>query len=318
MNKNKSIELMRGIACILIVFVHCRFPETFGTYVVSIARFGVPFFLLISGYFSYHPNKADTVNHAKKKLRDTIMLTAKVSIFCIICNTIVSLLSGTGFTGWATQYINLQTLKNFLLYNRAVFLCSVMYYLFALIYTYVAFFVLVKCNILKHSYFLIPILLIGNLYFTEFTGANWYYAGNFLLTGIPFFLLGNLLGKTNLPQKFSGMWYVFAAFGFILTLLETYIFGEAYCYIGIILFSIAIFCICVNHPNSKLPNCLVAFGTKYSLLMFVFHCHVRDFLYLFIPTGNRLIGWIFPVFVVGTSTFIAYIFTRFTHSSTLK
>lgn len=307
---------MRGIACILIAFVHCRFPGAFGTYLVSIARFCVPFFLLISGYFSYHQNREDTVNHAKKKLRDTIILTTKVSILCIICNSLVSVLSGTGLLGWITPYINLHALKEFLLFNRAVFLCSVMYYLFALIYTYIAFIVLVKCNILKLGYFFIPILLIGNLYFSEFTGSNWYYAGNFLFTGIPFFLIGNLLGKTNLPQKFSKMWYMFVAFGFCLTLLETHIFGEAYCYMGSILLSIAIFCICANHPNIRLPNFLVAFGTNYSLLIFVLHCHVRDFLYLFIPTESWLIGWVFPVIVFGASILIAFIFTRIAHPTT--
>ena len=53
---NKCISTQRGIACILVVLIHCRFPGVVGNVTVALARAAVFYFFTISGYFSYKEN----------------------------------------------------------------------------------------------------------------------------------------------------------------------------------------------------------------------------------------------------------------------
>lgn len=49
--RNSTFDIFKGIACIMIVFTHCAFPGTFGVSVQTLARWTVPFFFVVSGYF---------------------------------------------------------------------------------------------------------------------------------------------------------------------------------------------------------------------------------------------------------------------------
>lgn len=50
---NKCLNFAKGVACILVVFIHCQFPPPVGRYVISIARAAVPLFFMVSGYFCF-------------------------------------------------------------------------------------------------------------------------------------------------------------------------------------------------------------------------------------------------------------------------
>ena len=49
--RNSSLNILKAICCILIVFNHCKFPSVFGKLLENYARIGVPVFFLISGYY---------------------------------------------------------------------------------------------------------------------------------------------------------------------------------------------------------------------------------------------------------------------------
>jgi surface polysaccharide O-acyltransferase-like enzyme len=58
--KNNTLNFIKTIACAMVVFIHIKFPYEYGYYVNTLARFGVPFFFMISGYFSF--KNFDTVD----------------------------------------------------------------------------------------------------------------------------------------------------------------------------------------------------------------------------------------------------------------
>ena len=51
--KNDCLNVCKGIAAFFIVFIHCNFPSPVGGMMNGLARFGVPLFFMVSGYFSY-------------------------------------------------------------------------------------------------------------------------------------------------------------------------------------------------------------------------------------------------------------------------
>ena len=49
--RNKEIDIIKGIACICVVYIHCPFPGHLGNLISVINRFSVPFFFFISGFY---------------------------------------------------------------------------------------------------------------------------------------------------------------------------------------------------------------------------------------------------------------------------
>ena len=100
--------MIRFITSILIVFIHCPFPGTFGQYCINLGRFGVPFFLIVSGWFSYHPNKDTLLSRLRKKFFDTLKLLGTVTIAYCIMNSIKSVVSGYPPYEWIGTYFNIR------------------------------------------------------------------------------------------------------------------------------------------------------------------------------------------------------------------
>ena len=96
MRKNQSISLIKGIACICVVFIHCQFPGKFGEFMVALGRFAVPFFALVTGYFAYFADRNIGIIVAQKRLKDIIKLTIISSAICILFNSVTSHISGGG------------------------------------------------------------------------------------------------------------------------------------------------------------------------------------------------------------------------------
>lgn len=55
---NFCLDFIKGIACICVIFMHCEFPGTLGVVVQCMSRFCVPFFFMVSGYYSFYGGKA--------------------------------------------------------------------------------------------------------------------------------------------------------------------------------------------------------------------------------------------------------------------
>lgn len=51
--RNQSIELCRLTAAIAVVFIHVALPDPIGGWINCLCRFAVPFFFMVSGYFSF-------------------------------------------------------------------------------------------------------------------------------------------------------------------------------------------------------------------------------------------------------------------------
>lgn len=46
-----SLNCAKGIACVFVILIHCTFPGIVGEMLRAIARFAVPLFFTVTGYF---------------------------------------------------------------------------------------------------------------------------------------------------------------------------------------------------------------------------------------------------------------------------
>lgn len=186
--RNAMLESIRGLACILVVLCHFKIKSGLGMHIIAFARFSVPFFLILSGYFSLKSSDEENIAFAKRKLLATSRLLAIGILVCITSNTIQCMLRSEEPFKWFIDVISLETIFNFIIFNRANWLSSVMYYLFMMIYVYTVYIFMNKLNLMRIAYYFVPVLLMINVLVSK-KCDNWYYAGNFLITGFPFFTL---------------------------------------------------------------------------------------------------------------------------------
>lgn len=271
--RNQVLDATRGVASIFVVFCHFPMHRDYESYVVAIARFAVPFFLMLSGYYSNKSNCDRNIIHAKRKLADTLKLTVYGAAISAVANSCGSYFAGKHPFQWIFNLMNRQVLLEFFVFNRAYWLNSVMYYLFILIYTYSIFIVFNYLSLINIALFS-PLLLIVNIIVSKIcTPEHWYYSGNFLLTGFPFFMLGYALH--SLKYNVNPAWLVWGiVFGIALTMFENYLKSGCYCYLGTIILSVSIFLLGINTKCYNLPGWLSGFGMRYSLFIFLLHCPI--------------------------------------------
>lgn len=307
MTRNRSIDAVRAIACVFVLFVHCPFPGTFGVYVSALARFAVPFFLMVSGYYAFRDTDAAMLAAARRQLRSTAKLTLIGTLFYAACNTLRDALSGSHPLSWLYSLLNAEGIRRLILFNRAIFLSSVMYYLFMLLYVYALYMLLLRAKAMRFAYTAILPLLMTGVVLNEFVAAPWYYTGNWLLTGLPFFLLGHFIAARRLRIPHPE-WLILP--GALLLCFETQLNAEIYVSFGAILLSVSIFLSCLAHPQGRMPQALVRFGRSGSVVLFIIHCAVRDFVKLLLPPSTPLYAWVLPLIVLALSAGISLAFTR--------
>ena len=282
-SRNHTIDLMRLMACPFIVLIHCPLSGELGQVLIRLGRFGVPFFLLVSGWFSYAPSRASMEEHARKKLGDTLGL---LGIFCgayLIMNSLTSYLSGAGCFSWLSDYANAKTLASLILFNRARFLGSTGYYPLMLIYVYLLFLWLLKRNLLDKAFPCIPMLLGIHFALSMWSDLPWYCYGNFLLTGLPLFLLGHWLHRIHpkLPAS-PGVYGCLLLLGVGLVLVESGWNPDGYCYLGSVVMAASLLLWAVHHPWQIGSTAGLNMMKRFSMYIFVIHCGIRDILEAFL------------------------------------
>ena len=64
--KNNTLELLKLFASYMVVFIHVVFSGHIGVALEMLARFAVPFFFLVSGFYSYKISPHKIKNRMKK------------------------------------------------------------------------------------------------------------------------------------------------------------------------------------------------------------------------------------------------------------
>lgn len=84
MTRNETMDLLKLIASIIVVFDHAIFPGRLGGWLVCLCSFAVPMFFAISGYFNYQAS----VVQIRKRVRAIAKLLVIGTLFQIIGNCI--------------------------------------------------------------------------------------------------------------------------------------------------------------------------------------------------------------------------------------
>lgn len=135
---NNSIDFFKAIACVGVVLIHCRFPGAAGVLVRTIARFAVPFFTMISGFYliSSEIEMVDTIR-LKRKIIHMLKLIAGAELFAFIFFAFGDIISKHTLDFVILKYTDVARWVK-LVWDNTPLSYTHFWYLYALLYCYVA------------------------------------------------------------------------------------------------------------------------------------------------------------------------------------
>lgn len=207
---NYCLDYIKGIACICVVFMHCEFPGLLGTAVQAISRFCVPFFFMVSGYFCF---KSDVVSKKQRRINDKVVHVLKITInacifytlfkvlLCLMGKEIVWSISKFGVLKW-------------IIFNSPSWtgVAGQYWFLFALLYTYVFYAILMRYGWLKQAYwiaavmFLVYVIMAQGMHLIGIPVPDMIYR-NWLVEGFAYFMLGHWIHHHQERLNFDNKFY---------------------------------------------------------------------------------------------------------------
>ncbi len=315
--RNYSLLLFEIIACILIVFIHVRFPGEVGQYIVFSARFGVPLFFVVGGYFMIGENTT------KEELRNKLKVRLKRLTFLLVLSAVLYFVLGiTTNCMYIKEYLaNTFTLNNlyyFLLFNRSFF-TTPSWYLLATIVAYLIIYLFPNMFI-KHKWFLICIsciLLVTivlhilifryNVIIFGVTSSDSMTMRNWLFNALPFISFGILLSRLkHLFNKLNNKFVIISLFiSFLLMIGELDLYRRllgAYLEFGIFTITFVTLAIIFSerYPNMLSKSKFMNIKGKWTPFVYIFHSAfitAVGYMLCWAP-DNLLVSIIRPILVI--------------------
>ena len=277
MLENKSINMLKGVACLIVVLLHCPFPGILGEAIIYGVRFSVPIFFMITGYYSYENNELWLIRQMKK----TLALIIKGEVFCGIVIVIINMSR--------RQLEICDWIKNMEVVKHPIkTLCfgsvwnGTLWYLYALFWSLLILYLIEKYfTHKKFLYCLIPIMMlvhiVGRVIVQNFGDINKmiFLFRSAILFGIPFILFGRWIAEyENKLKKYikENTCMVILMIGIGIEVVE-FICWHQYMdlHFSTVVISFALFWWACIHPFEDYIPMLRIFGKKYSMWVYIVH-----------------------------------------------
>ena len=304
--RNKGLDVLKTICAFLIVCIHAPFPAEIGEYFTALTRIAVPIFFMITGFY-YQREKEN------RQIIKILKLTISANVLFFGFGLLVSFLKKTQML-YLKQNFSVNSLIKFIVFNDSPF-APHLWYLSSILYVLV----IVKFIKPERLYFLIPILLAGDLVLGKYSllilGREFPYVlvRNFLFVGLPYFLIGYLIRQKDLAH-IKKKKLVFATIVFIFTtLLERFILvylglnSARDHYLSSTLLAITLFILFYNVScEHKTLSAFSVVGKRYSTMIYIIHPMIITILSIFVSNVIYQITAPFIVFVLALTTSFCY------------
>lgn len=318
--ENHCLNVVKGLASIMVVFGHAIFPGTFGQMVFTLASAGVPIFFLISGYYAYYEDSQIIAKKVPKKLFNISKVTLEACLLYFVWKFVYTGLKGDNLLS-AMKEFRLKKIATLLVLNDTdVISGSHLWFLFCLIYAYMLLWFLAKHNIVKWIYPVVILAFVARLFACH--QENWHYMQNFWVDGLPYFFTGFYLNKQK--EKISKISSKVA----ILVIILGIVWREMMYFInlpvaipinlfeiGSIIAAIMVFIVAHNNGDKGKNSVMEKIGKDYSLYLYIGHVMIFYFISIY---DKQLFGgelpvwyeWVKPLLVLIISLGVAVVYSK--------
>lgn len=311
--RNHGLDAAKAVAAYFVILLHIRFPGRTGEILNVLARFAVPFFFMVSGYFCYSRN-GNMLSRMPGKIMHVLSLIAVSYPFYFVWQCMQRTIEGKDVEAWASGLLEQEHILDFLKYNYSLVKYH-LWFLPALLYCYLLFAAVEKLHLHKAAYLLIPVLLVllFRMEAANITAKGTYRPRvyrNYLYTGFPFFMLGHLIHRMEPAwKKRMSVWVPgeLIILGAGMSIAEYWRAGVQELFVGSVFLAAGIFLASVKNPGKEVPKWLAEIGRRDAFFIYLFHLAIADMWmdlvwYLGIETGS-VYQWTRPFAVCILTTF---------------
>lgn len=285
--ENYCMDFFKGIACIMVIFVHAVFPGHIGTALARIGLSAVPFFMLISGFFSYSAKDNSAGRYLRKIWHIGKIFLGSILVY-LVWNFVYIGSDWNKYFLWLKHVFSLQNFIELIIFGDTTDLCAVLWFLPTLMMCYVLMLGLRKIQH-KNVFLVLSLLMMagrlifpGVLYIMGADVPDVWRRGLFL--ALPFFFLGYYLRQIQAATKSAGLsgkkLLIWMLIGGILIVLEDLLFNNL-CHVGRItstglylgncILAVCAFFYCLKNPGNTGIAWITNLGKEGSLYVYILH-----------------------------------------------
>lgn len=277
--RNTSIDSLKFLAAFFVVCIHAPFPGGLGQDVVAVARFAVPVFFMISGfYFGPDGTAANALDQSRKILK--ILISSNVIFFAF--QTLLRIHAGTTFQHAVSEQVGFRKMANFLVFGESPFGFH-LWYLSGIYCVYLVQLGVLRWNLKRIVSWCVPFLLLTDLVLGKYSillfdrTFPYIWVRNFVFVGIPYFTIGTWIRKRDLVHPLRARaWAIafFAALFAATTVLERHFLvglganSTRDHYLSTTLLSISLLVGAISFPNIGLFS---QWGKKHTTSIYIYH-----------------------------------------------
>lgn len=290
-SKNHCLNFLKGCACFCVLYMHTSYDCMLSSIISCLSRFAVLIFFMISGYYCFNDDREIVNSKMPRKIKH-------ISKLCIIAATVFLVWDGwisrvllgldIDIVSFINKCISAENMFKFIAFNQLPF-GGVIWFMFALLYCYLIFWVVNKFNWYKAAYIMIPVLIVIHIVsrgYIQYNGLvdetiniNWYR--NFLFMGFPFFMLGNFIHKYEariIPKLSNKLLVGLIGFGLALSCVERFIVVLELFW-GTVIATFCMFVFAIKNPEKKIIPIISIIGDRYSTVIYIMHTIVSTILF---------------------------------------
>ena len=279
--RNIYLDVIRGIACIFIIFIHRLFPGTAGDIIAAIARSGVAVFFIISGYYAYNKDAAVVYKRLPRKIKHAGKILGYSLIFYFIWETFVRW-AGSGassvYEWFANELLNPITWYHALIWDKDP-LAGHLWFLFALVRCYILLAIVLKLKLEKKAP-VISVLCLAMTLVMQKIHLDMMYFRNGWFYGMGFFMAGYAIAAARTEDFDKRRIYLGMIIGLVLSTIGGVVFPGEQIYFGTVILGISSFCWAVTKagdtPKWPAAKMLAEIGAKFGTFIYVIHWAFRE------------------------------------------
>ncbi|WP_165443961.1 GT-D fold domain-containing glycosyltransferase [Lachnoclostridium sp. Marseille-P6806] len=320
--RNTAMNLVKALAMFMIFAIHCPFPGVFGEYLKSVASYGVPLFFAVSGFFSAGVSGAGLKRRMGRLFRWIVLYNAVYLVWDVLYYRA----QGVAPAEFLSSVFSLKKLAVMLLLNESP-VRGHLWFLGALLYCYAAKLLFEKLSGGQACPARLMALLTGLLLAANIAGSLLLlhtgrgdkiasYIRNWALDGLPFFMLGELLGRNEarfrrIPRP--ELFFLALPPVIVLNLLETGPAGQGRVVYAATVLLVALQLILAAAFSGRRFGAglkrLAAYADRLALSIYIFQIMVLKTMELF-PRADRLLkeaagGWLRTIVLFALTVLVA-------------
>ena len=313
--RNKCLDFLKGIAAICVVFVHVSFPGYFGKCISAVGSCGVMLFFLISGFHVY--GDSDTIRpKLLKRFRRNLIVTVIAVLVYFVISLLLHKYAYHDLKSWIRVFAKPRLyLRMFFLSNLEEIGGDVLWFMFALLYAYLFFWLMYRLRLQRFAKFAMPLFILLRIVLETYKYAvngDWRICSNVLVAAIPLMLLGYCIAEQREKLEKIPAWASAVCCILSLTCLFLLIVYHPFRYnftqIPKLTTVASAFLFAMKKPHLRIFPPIAALGNAYSLHVYLWHMPIVTILYPLCEMhihAQKFYQWYLPLIVAAAAILLS-------------